>query len=233
MPIIDCRGEDNRVQLVQNFEILPLSHVRLLNGQTKASCAGPTLDREYYVFSYRNYTNSEDTGTFVCGITVANDFINLIQQQNPTVHRLPLFDPLAGFGQVGNLTNTGQTRTGGVRQVPNWNPIAKELYEAIGMICLMWNLDNVGGALESVLLNLVSNPMQIPDDSDIRSINTIISNHFHISIDKQPRISLALCFQDFMVRHGVQNPPLIQFPYLTAHFNQNVTNSWNPVPYFN
>lgn len=233
MPIIDCRGEDNRVQLVQNFEILPLSHVKLLNGQTKESCAGPTLDREYYVFSYRNYTNPRDTGTFVCGITVANDFINLIQRQNPTVNRLPLFDPLAGFGQVGNLNNAGQTRTGGVRQVPNWNPIAKELYDAIGMICLMWNLDNVGGALESVLLNLVRNPMCIPNDSDIRSINTIISNHFNIDINNQRIASLALCFQDFMNRHRVQNPPLIQFPNLTAHFNQNVTNSWNPAPYFN
>ena len=108
MPIHDCRGETTRVQLVHDFEIVPLAHVRLLNGQTKESCAGPTLDREYYVFSYQSYADQADTGTFVCGITVANDFINLIQRQNPAVNRLPLFDPLAGFGQVGNANNVGR-----------------------------------------------------------------------------------------------------------------------------
>ena len=97
MPINDCRGERIREQLVDDFKIIPLAHVRLLNGQTKESCAGPTLDREYYVFSYQSYTDQNDVGTFVCGITVANDFINLIQQQDPAVNRLPLFDPLARF----------------------------------------------------------------------------------------------------------------------------------------
>lgn len=234
MPINDCRGEMTRVQLVQDFEIIPLAHVGLLNGQTKESCAGPTLGREYYVFSYQSYTDKDDVGTFICGIHAANDFISLIQQQNPTVNRLPLFDPLAGFGQIGNVNNVGRAGGGrGIQQVPNWNPIAKELYDAIGMICIMWNLDNVGGALESVLFNLVRNPMQIPDNSDIRSINTIISKHFIVDINNQRRASLALYFQDFMNRHGVQNPPLIQFPNLTAYFNQNVANDWNPAPYFN
>ena len=233
MHINDCRGERIREQLVDDFKIIPLAHVRLLNGQTKESCAGPTLDREYYVFSYQSYTDQNDVGTFVCGITVANDFINLIQQQDPAVNRLPLFDPLAGFGQVGNINNVGRAGAGrGVQQVPNWNPIAKELYDAVGMICLMWNLDNVGGALESVLFNLVRNPMQIPHNSDIRSINTIISNHFNIDVGNQRVASLALCFQNFMTGHGVHNPPLIRFPNLTEHFNQNVKNNWNPVPYF-
>lgn len=226
MPINDCRGEKTREQLVHNFEIIPLAHVRLLNGQTKESCAGPTLDREYYIFSYQSHTDKADAGTFICGITVANDFINLIQQQNPAVNRLPLFDPLASLSQAGNANNAGRAGVGrGAQQVANWNPIAKELYDAIGMICIIWNLDNVSGALESVLFNLARNPMQIPSNSDIRSINTIIFNHFNGS--------LASSFQDFMVRHRIDSPPLLQFPNLTAHFNQNVANDWNPIPYFN
>ncbi|QLB16605.1 hypothetical protein A6B40_02885 [Mannheimia varigena] len=233
MPITDCRGEDNRVQLVHDFEILPLAHVRLLNGQTRESCAGPTLDREYYVFSYQNYVNSADAGTFVCGITVAHDFINLIQQRNPEVHRLPLFDPLAGFAQVEKINNADRSGVGRrERLVPNWNPVARELYEAISIICLIWNLNNIGGALEHVLLNLVTNPMQVPRDSDIRSINTIISNHFFIIENNKQRTSLALCFQSFMRNNGIANPPLVQFPNLTAHFNNQVVNPWNSIPYF-
>ena len=233
MPIYDCRGEKTREQLVHDFEIVPLAHVRLLNGQTKESCAGPDVG-EYYVFSYRSRANRKDVGTFVCGITAANDFINLIQRQDPAVNRLPLFDPLAGLGQVGNANNAGRAGAGrGTQQVANWNPIAKELYDAIGMICLIWNLDNVSGALERVLFNLVSNPTQVPDDSDIRSINTIISNHFNIDVGNQRVASLALYFQDFMVTHGEPNPPLMQFPNLTAHFIQHVANSQKPVPYFN
>ncbi|BFU63025.1 MULTISPECIES: hypothetical protein [Rodentibacter] len=234
MPITDCRGEDNRVQLVQDFEILPLAHVRLLNGQTRESCAGPTLDREYYVFSYQSYANRSDAGTFVCGITVAHDFINLIQQRNPEVHRLPLFDPLAGFAQVENANNVDRGGAGrGRQQVPAWNPIARELYEAISIICLIWNLDNIGGALERVLLNLATNPMLVPRDSDIRSINTIISNNFFITENNQQRASLALCFQSFMRNNGIVNPPLVHFPNLTTHFNNQVVNPWNPTPYFN
>ena len=234
MPINDCRGEKTREQLVHEFEIIPLAHIRLLNGQTKESCAGPTLDREYYVFSYQSYADKADVGTFVCGITVANDFINLIQQQNPAVNRLPLFDPLASLSQAGNANNAGRAGTGrGAQQVANWNPIAKELYDAIGMICIMWNLNNVSGALESVLFNLVRNPMQIPSNSDIRSINTIISKKFNINVGNQRVTSLALCFQDFMAAHGEPNPPSIQFLNLTAHFIQNVANNRSPIPYFN
>lgn len=233
MPIHDCRGKKTREQLVHDFEIVPLAHVRLLNGQTKESCAGPDVG-EYYVFSYRSRANGKDVGNFVCGITAANDFINLIQRKNPAVNRLPLFDPLAGLGQVGNANNASRAGAGrGAQQVSNWNPIAKELYDAIGMICIMWNLNNVSGALKSVLFKLVENPMQIPDDSDIRSINTIISDHFNIDIGNQRVASLALYFQDFMVTHGEPNPPLIQFPNLTAHFIQNVANNRTLVPYFN
>ena len=233
MPIHDCRGKKTREQLVHDFEIVPLAHVKLLNGQTKKSCAGPDVE-EYYVFSYRSHANRKDVVTFVCGITAANDFINLIQRQNPAVNRLPLFDPLAGLGQVGNANNAGRAGAGrGVQQVPNWNPIAKELYEAIGMICIMWNLNNVSDALESVLFNLIKNPMQIPSNSDIHRINTIISKKFNINVGNQRVTNLALCFQDFMVRHGEPNPPLIQFPNLTTHFIQNVANSQKPVPYFN
>lgn len=233
MPIHDCRGKKTREQLVHDFEIVPLAHVKLLNGQTKKSCAGPDVE-EYYVFSYRSHANRKDVGTFVCGITAANDFINLIQRQNPAVNRLPLFDPLAGLGQVGNANNAGRAGAGrGVQQVPNWNPIAKELYDVIGMICIMWNLNNVSDALESVLFNLIKNPMQIPSNSDIHSINTIISKKFNINVGNQCVTSLALCFQDFMAAHGEPNPPLIQFPNLTTHFIQNVANSQKPVPYFN
>ena len=236
MPINDCRGEKTREQLVHNFEIIPLAHVRLLNGQTKESCAGPTLDKEYYVFSYQSYADKADVGTFVCGITVANDFINLIQQQNSAVNRLPLFDPLASLSQAGNANNAGRTSAGrSAQQVANWNSIAKELYDAIGMICIMWNLNNVSGALKSVLSNLVRNPMQIPSNSDIRSINTIISKKFNINVGNRRVTSLALCFQDFMAVHGEPNPPLIQFSDLTEHFMQNVanTNKCSPIPYFN
>lgn len=232
MPITDCRGEDNRAELVQDFEILPLAHVRLLDGQTRESCAGPTLDREYYVFSYQSYTNRADTGTFVCGITVAHDFINLIQQRNPEVHRLPLFDPLAGFAQVENANNVDRGAGRGRQQVPIWNPVARELYEAISIICLMWNLDNIGGVLERVLCNLATNPMQEPSVSDIRSINTIVFKYFYIIENNQRITSLALRFQHFMRMRGIDNPPLIQFPNLTNYFNTQVVNHWNPTPYF-
>ena len=230
MPIHNCRGETTREQLVRNFDIEPLVHVALMDGNTIESCTGRTLEREYYVFSYTNRNNQNDTGTFVCGISAANDFIDLLAQYNSAIHRLPLFDPFPVL-QAGQNNAIRNVNGRGVQQTANWNPIAKELYDAIGMICIMWNLTNVGGALESVLINLTKNPSQIPSDSDIRSIKTIIHNKFNIG--NPPQASLSSCFYQFSLNQGVRLPNQIQFPNLTQHFINKVANSHNPYPYFN
>ena len=231
MPIHNCRSETTREQLVHDFDIEPLVHVALMNGNTIDSCTGKTLEREYYVFSYMNKNNQHDTGTFVCGITAANDFITLLSRNNPTIRRLPLFDPFpfiqAGQNNAINRVNNGR----GAQQTAIWNSIAKELYDAIGMICIMWNLTNVGGALESVLINLTRNPNQIPSESDIRSINTIIHNKFQHG--NPPQASLSSCFYQFLLNQGVILPNQIQFPNLTQHFINNVANDYNRYPYFN
>lgn len=229
MPITNCRGEEKRIQQVRDFSITPLTHIQLLEGQTQKSCAGPKLDREYYVFSYQHRIDADDKGTFICGMGAARHFIHLLQQQNPTIRPLPLFNPLTDLDEPGEGNRLPGAPNPEERQLAdNWNLVAKDLYNAINMICIIWNLSNLGGALQSVLFNINANPNMTPRNSDIRSINTIIYKNFV----KPNTPNLVTYFQEFLQKQKVTNARQIDFPHLTAHFIQHVATPEKPIGYF-
>lgn len=226
MPIKSCRGEKNRENLVRDFEIKPLRHSVLFNGQTQQSCAGPILDREYYVFSYKNRKNPEDSGTFICGISAANHFIELIKQVDPTVDRLHIFNPFYDFQEK---QVTGKNSHSDLHQQNNShrNMIAKELYEAINMICMMWNIAELKDPLKSILtrINKLDSP---PSDADIRTVNTIIRNKFI----NDEIASLNNAFRQFSEKNKIDNIKTNNFVHLTKYFNNNLINEKHQKAYF-
>lgn len=123
---MNCFGEDRRQEIVNKYNLKPIAHVKLINGQIKSSCTGRELTDSYYCFSYESRTSSE-RGTFFCGNHAANDFISLAN-----LMPLPLFNPLTQTG--GNGGNTG----GNVGQ-PTWDPVAKQLNDAINMLVVCWD----------------------------------------------------------------------------------------------
>ncbi|ASF41337.1 hypothetical protein CEH05_20070 [Halobacillus halophilus] len=51
---MNCHGHQRRIDLVKNYNIVPITHTRLLNGHQLSSCTGRRLEDSYYSFHYEN-----------------------------------------------------------------------------------------------------------------------------------------------------------------------------------
>lgn len=47
---MDCRSTVKRQWIVEHYEVVPVAHIQLLEGQTKHSDAGATIENDYYIF---------------------------------------------------------------------------------------------------------------------------------------------------------------------------------------
>ena len=47
---MDCRTQERREQIVNDYNVVPVAHVKLLTGQTKHSDAGQMINDKYYIF---------------------------------------------------------------------------------------------------------------------------------------------------------------------------------------
>ncbi|MUG46735.1 hypothetical protein GNP95_17245 [Paenibacillus woosongensis] len=160
-----CRTSKVREKLIQEHDIKPIAHVRLLNGQKRQSCTKEVLTGSYYCFSYRA-KNSDITGTFLCGTYAAEDFLELIHHP-----KLKVFDPLVSEN-VGTRTSNGTNRDGGFNDT--WHPTAKQLFNAINLIVICWG-QVPGGVLQKIKNEIEKNKNREPLPRQIKAINTIIS----------------------------------------------------------
>ena len=166
---MNCFGEQKRTHIVKNYEVKPIAHVKLINGQEKTSCTQQKLSDSYYCFEYVSRTDIDDKGTFFCGSHAANDFL-----QKASIQPLPLFNPLASPESGRSVSTIG---VGGSDQ---WNPLSKQLNEAINMIVVCWDIVPKG-PLADIQSNLVRYKSSEPFPSRVKAVNTVLS------YDKQGR----------------------------------------------
>lgn len=186
-----CRSLEVRRRLVKEYDINPIAHVRLLNGQERRSCTGNLLKDSYYCFSYRK-KNDNISKYFLCGSYAAKDFLDLIKQPE-----LPLFDPLAS-----DSVGVRKTNSSGIPNIKEtWHPAAKELHNAINLIIICWGVIP-SKALQEIKMKLEKNTNCKPYIMHIKAINTIISR------DKRGR-TLQLMIHDLRVH----NPKIRQFDF--------------------
>ncbi len=160
-----CRGENTRKRIVGEYFLKPIAHVRLLKGQSKKSCTGDILTDQYYCFYYTHKKNSQITGTFFCGKYAAEHFLKLLNKKP-----LPLFDPLEG---ISLYRGSNETKARTIR-TDKWNPVAKQLYEAIHLLIICW--DTVPGKVLSEIKEKLERYFNNePFLSQIKAVNTIIS----------------------------------------------------------
>jgi hypothetical protein len=157
---MQCRGEDSRVRIVNEYNLKPIAHVQLLNGQEKLSCTNITLTDSYYCFSYESKTGN-DNGSFFCGSHAAQHFLELIDSRP-----LPLFNPLVAE----NIEHNGG---GGGGNRP-WDRTAKQLNNAINLLVVCWDIAP-SGPLAKIKETIDRFYYKAPFPSEIKSINTIIS----------------------------------------------------------
>ena len=167
MENFSCRTEKKRLELLDNYEFIPISHMILLYGQEKHSAAERKITKEYYCFSYKNKTLEYDKGTFFVGTPVAKNFLELLK-----LEPLPLFNPIKSLEnnkkRIYRKTNFGNINEN------NWNELALELYEIIHIILMAW--DTYGGILADILSKTRKYYYKEPFLSSIKSVNTIIKN---------------------------------------------------------
>lgn len=164
-----CRTPERREKMVEEFEIIPVAHIKLLAGQNKTSCTGDELTDSYYCFEYRLKGSDDKYKSFLCGDYAANHFLTLLN-----LAKLPLFNPLNIEGTHG--TENGSSE-GGSRNIIKWDPISKNLYEAINLFIAVTDI-TPGEPLITIKKDLEKHPSVPPFPSKIKSINTILLKFF-------------------------------------------------------
>ena len=95
---MNLRGHENRLKFLAKYDVTPISHLKLLEGQKKDGEGGILTD-SYYCFSYSLKGNSKKVlGTFNCGYHIAEDLLKLSNQD-----KLPLFNPFKVINEGNQL----------------------------------------------------------------------------------------------------------------------------------
>lgn len=165
---MECRSEERRQYIVDNYDVVPVAHIQLLNGQTKHSDAGQTIENDYYIFEATSKANGKKE-IIQCGMTAARDFLKKINHEG-----LPLFNPLHGEGGTGKKGS--KTSGGNESKEVKWNPIAKQLYNAI-----MWVIVIIDAKPNTAIYEVKEKVWKFksyePFPSQVKAVNTIISKN--------------------------------------------------------
>lgn len=125
---MECRGKEKREQIVQEYDVTPIIHAKLLNGQTKYSDATSPITDQYYIFEcIHKVTGKKEM--IQCGMGAARHLLELTGHKS-----LPIFNLLKTDGTAGGES------TGGISTAKKkWNEMAKQLYNAIMILIVDWN----------------------------------------------------------------------------------------------
>lgn len=165
---MNCRGHETRQRIVTDYEVQPEVHIKLLANQQKHSDARATIEDEYYVFSAKRKTDGKKE-VIQCGMSAARDFLELINHKG-----LPLFNPLVGDAHVNNRKEYDNTGSGNLL-TEKWNDTAKQLYNAIMWLIILWDAKP-----DTPLFEFKDEVCRYkkfePYDNRIKRVNTTIKN---------------------------------------------------------
>ena len=165
---MNCRGYKTRKSIVRDYEVKPEAHIKLLANQQKHSDAGATIEDEYYVFSAKRKTDGQKE-VIQCGMGAARDFLELINHKG-----LPIFNPLVGNSHV-NIRQEYDKRGSGNLQPEQWNETAKQLYNAIMWLIILWDA-KPDTPLFDFKDEVIKYKTYEPFESKIKRVNTTIKN---------------------------------------------------------
>ena len=206
---MDCRGVKRREDIVRNYDVVPVAHIKLLKGQTKKSDAGPEIDDQYYVFKATSRDKSDDVQIIQCGMGAARNFLSLTNRKS-----LPLFNPLVM--PASHVVNNNQPNTRNSFKSIKWDPTAEQLHNAIMWMIIVWNTSpRPNSPLFKIKSELERYPSYKPYDSKIRAVNTMIQNGNHGStltdsinnLKNDNNIRATVCDFDLLTKqlHNLKN----------------------------
>ncbi|UYZ36785.1 hypothetical protein OD350_03690 [Clostridium beijerinckii] len=135
---LDCMGEERRKEIVNDYYIKLIIYAKLLNGQTKKSDAHRIIKDTYYQFQCTLKSDENIIKAITCGSGAGEHLIELANIDKPRIFN-PLINELpggnGGGGNGGNITKK------------KWDPLAKELYNAIRWLVCCWDVVPYGKLL--------------------------------------------------------------------------------------
>lgn len=167
---LKCRGEDRRKEIVNEYNIEIITHTRLLNGRTKESDAGDIITNEYYEFLCTSKINSSQK-IIVCGNHAGKSLIYLAGLKPIKIFN-PLNDIDGNNNEVNNYCGGARNRSGEKKE--KWNELSLELYNAINILGLYWDV-TLTGVLFNIKKELEKNKGKLPSFVSILKVNTCIS----------------------------------------------------------
>lgn len=184
---LDCYREDTRKSIISDYNIQLLIYAKLLNGRTKVSDAHDILTDRYYEFLCVSKADENIKKVITCGSGAGKHLIKLAGLETPTI-----FNPLIGDGHGrhgggGNVTDAST----------QWDPLAKELYNAIRWLICCWDTIPYGKLLD-IKNGLEKYPYREPFASKIVSVNNIIRK------DKKER-TLSEMIDELRVNNNIRN----------------------------
>lgn len=165
---LKCRGARCRESIVEKYNLEILRHTKLLANQTQTSCTGDKLINSYYIFKCTSKADPSDTKQLICGSLAAQHFITLAN-----IKPVSIFNPLMELKTPSSNDRTNLSPSQSNKS--EWDPHAKQLYEAISLIEICWNTVLVG-FLDDIRTNILKNKHQCPPTKHIKAVNTILSN---------------------------------------------------------
>ena len=128
--IKNCKGDEAKKQIVEEYDIYPISFVKLLEGQKGEGCCG-TLKDVYYTFSAINKETKKEESFFV-GKSCAEQFLELLK-----LKKLPLFNPLTDINDKSKSTASNDKKENTKEEIDKVLPINRELLNAIALLSII------------------------------------------------------------------------------------------------
>lgn len=197
-----------------------MAHIRLLAGQIKHSDAGATIKKDYYIFEAEGKVNGEKE-IIQCGMGAARDFLKLLHHE-----ALPLFNPLHGEGENDGVGGEHGGCVGDRRFQETWNPVAKQLYNAIMWLIIAWDA-KPGTPLFEFRSDIVKYKNVRPFEWKVKRVNSAIQNG-----GKGRTLTEII---DGFRQNNVVRDDLCQFDLLIEIINNYTEKDGSPVyiqPYF-
>ena len=166
--ITNCRGDETKESLVKNYDIRPISRLKIAKNHNVEGCCGELTD-EQIVFFYSLKSAPKTTGVFSVGEDCAKKFLALISLPMP-----PLTDP---FQSIAPSSSNGSPSGNGPVSSSNiiYAPINIELYDAINLWCSL-KKQVPKFALAEILLEISSKPGTAIADKRIHDFLKVVAS---------------------------------------------------------
>lgn len=196
MAIGNGRGDENKERIRREWDLQPVLHTRLLNGQTIECCCELSVTTTYYRFDATHRISGKRDVLFAHAQGCARKLMGIA----PAIAPIPLFNPL----QAAPVAQ-GARGGGGDGDGTRMHPFNRELYEAIHLLLMCWGRPPAsGGPLVEILDEIRRAPDVALPPWKAKSVNSII--------EKGQRTLTAML-------HALppQNPPMRGFDFPLMH----------------